>query len=445
MDALLDLAASIQSRTFTLFIGTGVSKFLTNGKAPSWLELLALASDKIDAALKPKLFVLETDGTLKDSKLPLLVVAQVLDVECAARSLNLREIVAQIIKDTTVPANVIPTKVKPLRDFFDAHPAVNVVTTNYDTLIQDYLLPKARLFIEGRPIPRVNAEQNIFHIHGSILKPDSIVLSMADYYSFLNTQNYFFMKFHTLLQESSVAILGYSLGDFNLNSIFYRVNATKPDSLRRADAIYVNRSAVDELYKKYYLHTFGIHVQDHTEIDAFFSGLLSQTSVAKDILARVENVVKVLDGTHSYRDEYLNLRQSFHVILLQAATLGVPQKDPKFLALLVKILDQKKSFSRKDYAWEQYEHLADWLIELGSIVPLAGSPIENDFSRLTQYSLDYASKDLYLGKSWASYTVWEKRFHELLPENRKIVIQVIEKHFTKGDRYGISLLAQHGA
>ncbi len=48
MSPFLELAVSLASKSLTLFVGTGLSKYLTGNKAPSWLELLIDLTTLID-------------------------------------------------------------------------------------------------------------------------------------------------------------------------------------------------------------------------------------------------------------------------------------------------------------------------------------------------------------------------------------------------------------
>jgi hypothetical protein len=61
----LELAVSLVSKSLTLFVGTGLSKYLTGNKAPSWFELLIDLTTRIDdkkGTLTAKLFNTESDG-----------------------------------------------------------------------------------------------------------------------------------------------------------------------------------------------------------------------------------------------------------------------------------------------------------------------------------------------------------------------------------------------
>jgi hypothetical protein len=95
----LELAVSLVSKSLTLFVGTGLSKYLTGNKAPSWLELLIDLTTRIDdkkGTLTDKLFNTESDGT-KSSKYDLYVCAQILELEYRRRRKDIREAVVAVL------------------------------------------------------------------------------------------------------------------------------------------------------------------------------------------------------------------------------------------------------------------------------------------------------------------------------------------------------------
>lgn len=211
MTDYIDISSSLYTNSLTLFVGTGFSKYITNGKAPSWLELLVETTKAIDKndKLLNQLFNSDSSDKIKESKYDLTICAQILENEYKRSKKNIKEEISRIIRTSVNEDTIDPKKISHLKDFFTKFGNVNIVTTNYDTIFSEYILPlTSRIIVEGSTIPRINTGQNIYHIHGSISKPKSIVLTINDYYNFQNTNNYFSRKFFTLLQETTVAILG---------------------------------------------------------------------------------------------------------------------------------------------------------------------------------------------------------------------------------------------
>lgn len=428
MSDYLDIATSLHTNSLTLFVGTGFSKYMTNGNAPNWLELLVDCTKVIDKddKLLNQLFNTDSSGNVKEAIYDLTICAQILESEYLRKRKNIKEQITKIIKARINEKTIDKEKLKQLQTFFSAHPNINIVTTNYDTIFSDFVIPiTSRIVIEGSIIPRLNSGQNIYHIHGSVNRPESLILTINDYYNFQNSNNYFSRKFFTLLQETTVAILGYSLGDFNLNSILNEVKKSKKESFRRTDLYYVTRDTIQDVIENFYSVTYGIKVIQNMQTDLFFEKVDSKYEKAKELIDTVENLKDVMAGTHYYTDEFLKLKVSLTTILLQSASLGIESKDNIFIKTLMSLLDKKRQFTREDNAWTQYEHLAEWLIEIASIIKIQGTEFEIEFCDIAKYSFRNCSKKLHRGYSWHAWESWHNRWHEMKIDNQIMLEDII--------------------
>ena len=431
MSYYLDISTSLHTNSLTLFVGTGFSKYMTNGEAPNWLELLVECTKSIDKGdkLLNQLFNSDSAGKVKEAIYDLTICAQILEGEFLKKRKNIKEEISKIIQSKINEKTIDKAKLEHLQAFFLEHPNINIVTTNYDTIFSDYVIPiTSRIVIEGSIIPRLNSGQNIYHIHGCINRPESIILTINDYYNFQNSNNYFSRKFFTLLQETTVAILGYSLGDFNLNSILNEVKNSKNESFRRTEIYYVTKDSIADVIERFYSITYGIKVIQNTKTDNFFDDIDKQYDKAKKIIDSVEDLKDIMSGTHTYTDEFLKLRISLTIILLQASSLGIDSKDKRFIETLFKLLKKKRDFTREDNAWPQYEHLADWLIEIASIIVIKGTELELEFCEIATYSLSYSSRKLYKGYSWHAWESWHNRWHEMKLENQLMIEDIIKNN-----------------
>lgn len=430
MNDYLDIAVSLNSKSLTLFVGTGFSKYLTNGVAPNWLELLVEATKAIDNKkheLRNQLFRLDDSEEVESCVFELTICAQILDVEFRHKKKNLKEEIVRIIKEKINIKTIDPTKLKQLQEFFSKHTNINIVTTNYDTLFSDFIVPfNSRVFIEGSTIPRINTGHNIYHVHGCINKPSSIILTLNDYYKFQNQNNYFSRKFYTLLQESTVAVLGYSLADFNLNTILSEVKNTKKESFRKSDIYYITRNDISDLVSKFYYSSYGIKTIEYTTIENFFNSIEAEYETAKNLIESVDILQEVIDGKSLYSDSFLNLKTALSQIMLQASSIGLDSTDEPFLKTLIQILKRKKDFTDGFNAWDQYYHFADWLIELASTIIIKGTVIEKDFCELVEFSLRKSSKDSWKGYSWQAWREWHNRWREMKVENQTMLQELID-------------------
>ena len=76
----------------------------------------------------------------------------------------------------------------------------------------------------------------------------------------------------------------------------------------------------------------------------------------------------------------------------------------------------------------QYEHLADWLIEIASMRVIKDSEFEKEFSEIATYSFSYSSRKLYKGYSWHAWDAWHNRWHEMKLENQIMLEDIIKNN-----------------
>jgi hypothetical protein len=429
MNDLLNIATSLANDSLTLFVGTGFSRHLTDDSAPTWPELMAECAKAIDDRDKlfKELFKTRRDGSI-NPKFPILICSQILELRYKQENRSLKDEIVRIIKHRVNKTTINEDRLLKMKAFFRKHKNINIVTTNYDTLFSDFIMPKGRVIVEGNPIPRINTGQNIFHIHGSIKKPDSIVASFNDYFHFINSRNYFSRKFFTLLEETTVVIMGYSLEDFNLNAILNEVNTVRKESFRSTDILYVSRNELDPVIQEYYYSTYGIKTLQIPNLTNLFVRVENNFPRAKKLIKSVRQLKLVLKGKRSYEDDFLKLRSSLHDILQQADSLSIEGNNLAFLNLLVVLLEKKRSFSSANGAWEQYHHLADWLLEIASRIVIKGSAIEKQFNSLAEYSFENCSRKRLLGYSWQAYTEWNTRWKDMKFENQIMLRELISEN-----------------
>lgn len=99
-----------------------------------------------------------------------------------------------------------------------------IITTNYDHLLEDMF--KDFDVIIGQDSMLTSNTNNIFEIfkiHGSAEKPNSIVITQQDYEYFKNKLKYLSAKLLTLFVEHPIIFIGYGIGDLNIRSILSEI------------------------------------------------------------------------------------------------------------------------------------------------------------------------------------------------------------------------------
>ncbi len=95
-----------------------------------------------------------------------------------------------------------------------------VITTNYDDLLES-IFPEFKVFVgqDDLIFQRTFEVGEIYKIHGSADKPESMVLDESDYEKLAETQEYLAAKLLTIFMEYPIVFIGYSLSDPDIQSI----------------------------------------------------------------------------------------------------------------------------------------------------------------------------------------------------------------------------------
>lgn len=409
-----EIAYATVNKGLCVFTGTGFSKAISKNKAPGWQELLeGLCEGCADAtALKKVLFPASGKNPLS-----LEESAQVLSIELLKSGRSIHQDIAEAVGKVKLKGDNSSVKA------FCESQCFQVVTTNYDKLIEELCGEKdCQTLTPGLPVPRSPARVKVYHVHGSIDVPETMVVTADDYFRFLNSESYFSRKLSTILHENTVVILGYSLGDTNLKAIISDYNSVARSHTIGSNIFLVSRGAVPKPIKDYYSNCYGIRVIDEMDVSDFFDNLNSQIDAAKDCLeGSIENIKKVVGGGHSFTPKYLSIERSFYEIVSSLSAAGFSLGDKNVVAMFGDIIEKKTDLTRANGAWEQYTHLANWLIYLASILEIGGTSIEKEFLKSVKRSMETMSKDLKLGYSWHAYKAWRAKWDGIAPKNRNLI------------------------
>lgn len=113
-----------------------------------------------------------------------------------------------------------------------------IITTNYDLFLE--VIFEGYVPITGQTIIRYNTNSfgEIFHIHGDISDPESIVLTSSDYHDWQEKKKYISAKLLTYFAEHPVFIFGYGLGDQNVKEILRDIGELVADENGLIENVY---------------------------------------------------------------------------------------------------------------------------------------------------------------------------------------------------------------
>lgn len=425
MSAFFEIAYATASHQLCLFTGTGFSKAITKNAAPSWQHLLEKVCDEMPNATDIKAALFPAGG----GALSLEEAAQVIALELAKFNKSIHQEIAKSIKTIKLAGDTTA-----IASFFKEN-SLRVVTTNYDKLAEAMADPKeCHSITPGMPVPRSQAKVKVYHVHGSIDSPANMVVTSDDYFQFINTESYFSRKLGTLLHENTVVILGYSLGDTNLKAIINDYKQFSRDQAISGNIFLVSRLKINQHIKDYYAHCYGIRVIDELEIHDFFQRVVGEMPAASECATKsIDNINKVLFENKEFKDDYLKLESSFFKIVASVGAIGRSINDVLVVAALEKIIRKKIQLTGENGAWVQYEHLAQWLIYLGSILELNGTSIKDTYLEAVLKSMSSMSKLPLLGYSWHAYKTWSLKWSEVIASNRALIRAHIQKNTSDAD------------
>jgi hypothetical protein len=416
---MFEIAYAAATNRLCFFTGTGFSKSVTENQAPSWQGLLEELCGLLPEsdALKDSLFPED-----EVSPLSLEEAAQVISIKLSSVEKNIHKEISKIIGNVSLSAN------NGLLFEFFSNREFSIVTTNYDKLAEELTADNpCHSITPGLPIPKSPANVKIYHVHGSIDSPQNMVVTSEDYFRFINGNSYFSRKLSTVLHENTVVILGYSLGDTNLKAILSDYKGFSKSHVVGSNIFLISKSTVNQHVKDYYSYCYGIRVLDDLEIHEFFEKLNGQIPKVERIAEKsLKSIRKVVhDGNH-FKEAYLKLEDSFYRILSAISAEGLSLNDPRVVKVIGEVIETKNQLTHESNAWEQYEHLARWLIYLGTIFEIESTSIQDKYLEATLRSMITMSKKLYLGYSWHAYQSWEKRWSSIIASNRFIIKKYIE-------------------
>jgi SIR2-like domain len=231
-----------------LFLGSGVTRRYLG--APSWLELLVAVAAKAGITGDSYNFLAQKAGNN-----PALIGSLLVDpihewawtsgknyfpaeyfTASTEKSIFLKHLASEHLKSfgPLLQNHELVTETNLLKKIAPHA----IITTNFDTLVPD-LFPGFETVVGEQIIPMsMSIMGELYQIHGSVSDPSTLVLTQEDYDRFMKKRRYISSKMMTYFAEYPVFILGYGLGDANVNAIISDLGEAMKDKGGLLDNVY---------------------------------------------------------------------------------------------------------------------------------------------------------------------------------------------------------------
>lgn len=397
--------------TLGLFIGSGFSKALLEGNpfsnAYSWSELLKKIAEDFGIAR----------DILNEGK-PYSEVATVICQEYAKThpsthkeaELALKFKIAELV-------NVSPTPLR-IQEYESIFKRLNpnwIVTTNYDSIIEQILREKAFPINPRDTYIKTKDFTPVYHIHGSISDPESIVITNEDYTHTLRISDYRHARLPFLIKESTVLMIGYSLNDLNvLSAVDYSKNVYSND-------MSYDTPIIQLLYKKYpnnepYYSDDGIIIQEVASLSDYFLEYLEYEKRFRGQIGKVAKQVNELieflsNADNEVVDKFIS-DSSFRLEYIRSISGFAPEfwyVYSSYTAFLNKCFGVLWNKASVYGAFSEYNNILCLLLDIIENTDYDNAPISfidyvvSKFSEIAYYIGNE------LGKSYSAYSTWESR------------------------------------
>ena len=397
--------------TLGLFVGSGFTKALlegnTSAKAYTWAELLKKAAEDFEI----------TRDILNEGR-PYPEIATVICQEYshihsatakeAERALKYK--IAELVNAS--PSSLI---IQEYGEVFKRLSPNWIVTTNYDSIIEQILQEKAYPINPRDSYIKTKDFTPVYHIHGSVSDPESIVITNEDYTHTLRVSDYRHARLPFLIKESTVLMIGYSLNDLNvLSAVDYSKNVYSNDMPG-------DTSIIQLLYKQYpnsepYYSDDGIIIQEIASLSDYFLEYLDyekrfRGQIGK-IAKQVNEYVELLSNSDDDFVEQFMKDSAFrlkYIIPISGFAQEFWYVYSSYTAFLNKCFGVLWNRASAYGAFEEYNRILRILLDIIENIDYDNVPVSFIDYIVSKFSgiAYYVGNEL--GQSYSAFSTWESR------------------------------------
>lgn len=398
------------------FIGSGFSKAImhdSNGFMPSWYELLKSLCNKYNI----------DDNIFKDgSTYPLIASKIVESVSTFDGIKNIEDAAVKVKESIANLVNIRPNNnvIENYREIFNEITPNWIVTTNYDSIIETIIGPKAYPILPNYLFYNTKNILPVYHIHGSILEPKSIVITNDDYARMMRPSDYRHSRLPILFKESTVLMIGYALGDINvISALDYRNNVYTNSSILDNCIIQLvyNEKIIEE---KIYVRD-NIYIYEYNSLKNVFNELCEYMKKYKSTIGKItkqvdeqtkaficdgddyiEKFVKNEDGYRLKTIEFINKLDSSYCYIFNS-----------YIPFLNRVFNSIMSNARCDGCFSFYADYLEILLDIISELKVQNMPTVFLNFLIERFVEIAPSIGLTKGCSYAAKDLWDRRKQEI--------------------------------
>ena len=299
-----------------------------------------------------------------------------------------------------------------------------ITTTNYDHVLESIYGSECFSIQPGEYYTKIKGIIPIYHIHGVCNNPEGIVITNEDYINMFRPSDYRQARLPFLFKESLVVMLGYALGDFNVN-----IAVDWPRDVYTNNNRFINNecNVIQLLYKdnpkdKPYKDNNGVVILEISGIEDFFREYEKYAIAYNDEYnkkkSEVDSICKLIDEIHncdnetrdSFLNDYLhniNGKQDDIIKQLSKIDIEFSYVFNSFFRLIRLVLENANKECSRTGNFSAYDYKLKVIINILKILP--GKVFPNSFMGMLAYALDEVG--IYIGDkrgdSWAAKKTWE--------------------------------------
>lgn len=208
------LAKDCAKNGVNLFVGSGLTKALCKS-APTWGELLSRALTELGLAQELEQCMSNGDSFPK--------IASNICEELSEKLCVSFDDAVSVFKTTICSLSSFYVSEqsecgKKLLEAIEGIQPSYIVTTNYDLCIESILGEKSSHIGGQDPISNTGCKIPVYHIHGSVLNPEDIVITQEDYIRMFRPGEYRQSSVPVILSSAPTIFVSYSINDVNVKT-----------------------------------------------------------------------------------------------------------------------------------------------------------------------------------------------------------------------------------